>query len=245
MNKLLVDKVALVVGSSRTVVASIVQKLLLEGVRVILPAKSAQEVALLSQRIGGVNTDKLVTLLVDYPDYDKAFELAECVKEKYGKIDLAVICFDTPVSEQLLTKTDIIDWEKMVDHSITTFFVAAHVVLGNMRENKQGMFISINSANDTINKCPSALGSISRTMQTEMAKVFYEEGKLDNIKCYHLITAHSKTPEINTTRAEIPRIAEDDIGVFIVQLFKENGVGAEHLFQKFAVNAAGTTAFGI
>jgi len=244
MNKLMNDKVAIVAGSSGFVIQSIVRSLLLGNATVIVPAKSADEISMLKECMGDINTAKLVTLLTDYPDYDKAFEVAESITEQFGRIDLAVICFDTPQSVGGLTETDIIDWEKMIDHNITAFFIAARVVLGSMKENKHGMFISISSTMDAENRCGSVLSNLSSGMQTEMAKVFYEEVKECNIKCYHLMAAHFMKPSLHTGSAkEKNGIADDSIGSFIIKLFNGESQYAGSLLQKLSVNAVHDVVF--
>jgi len=244
MDKLMNDKVAIVAGSSRFVIHSIVRSLLLESATVIVPAKSVGEISMLKECVADINTARLVTLLTDYPDYDKAFEVAESITDQFGKIDLAVICFDTPESGSVLTETDIMDWEKMIDHNITAFFIAARVVLGSMKESKHGMFISINNITDADNSCRSVLADLSSGMQTEMAKVFCEEVKGCNIKCYHLAVAHLTKPSPNNSSAkEKNGIADDSIGSFIIKLFNGESQYAGSLLQMLSVNTVDDHVF--
>jgi NAD(P)-dependent dehydrogenase (short-subunit alcohol dehydrogenase family) len=244
MNKLMNDKVAIVAGSSRFVIHSIVRSLLVEGATVILPAKSADEISMLKESMADINTGRLVTLLTDYPDYDKAFEVAESIIEQFGRIDLAVICFDTPQSECGLTETSIMDWEKMIDHNITTFFIAARVVLGSMKESKHGMFISITNAAHAGDRSGSVLADLSSGMQTEMARVFCEEAKECNIKCYHLMAAHFIKPSLyNSSAKEKNGVANDSIGSFIIKLCKGETGDTANFFQTLLVDADNETVF--
>jgi NADP-dependent 3-hydroxy acid dehydrogenase YdfG len=246
MNKLLKDKVAIVAGISKPVMVSIVRSLLLENATVIVPSKSAQEITMLKECIVDIDTQKLVTLLTDYLDYNKAFELAESVTEAFGKIDLAVICFDTPVAGCVLTETNIIDWEKMVDRNITAFFITARVALANMKENKQGMFISISHSLGTENNSSSALAELSSGMQIEMAKMFCEEVKGYNIKCHHLMATHFSNPSmLSSSTVEKNGIVDNNIGNFVIKLFKRGAEEAGGLFQKVSVNAVSNNTFVI
>jgi NAD(P)-dependent dehydrogenase (short-subunit alcohol dehydrogenase family) len=243
MKRLLEDKVSVVAGSPRTVTATIVQALLQAGATVIMPAKSAQEIVMLKESLLNINTTKLVTLLTDYPDYDKAFEVAESITQQFGKIDLAVVCFDTHQSACGLTETDIMDWEKMIDHNITAFFIAARVLLDNMKENKQGMFISINHTME-IESCNSPLADLSCGMQKEMAKIFSDEVKGYNIKCHHLMAAHFTKPSLDTSSAKGEHgVADDGIGSFIIKLFNGETEDGGSVLQEISASALSNDGF--
>ncbi len=244
MNKLLKDKVAIVASNSKSVMVSMVRSLLFENARVIVPAKSAQEITMLKECMVDIDTQKLVTLLTDYLDYAKAFELAESVTEAFGKIDLAVVCFDTAFAGCVLTETDIIDWEKMIDRNITAFYTMARVVLANMKENKQGMFISISHALGTENNSSSSLADLSSGMQMEMTKMFCEAVKGYNIKCYHLTVAHFSNPfSPDSSAAEKNVIVDNNIGHIVIKLFEKEAEEAADLFQKVPVIAVSNNGY--
>lgn len=243
MNKSMNDKVAIVAGSSKFVIHSIVRNLLLANAKVIVPAKSADEISSLKECLADINTAKLVTLLTDYPDYDKAFELTASITEQFGRIDLAVICFDTPESVCGLTETEIMEWEKMIDHNITAFFIGARIVLGNMKEKKHGMFISIANAAHAVNRYGSVLADLSSGMQTEMAKVFCEEVKEFNIKCYHLMAAHFTKPLYTISSEGKNEVADDSIGSVVIKLFNGESQYAGSLLQKLSVYTVDDSVF--
>ena len=233
------EKVALIAGDFRFALVPIVKSLLRESATVIVPAKSAQEIARLKECLVDINTGNLVTLLIDYPDYDNASEVVESISEQFGKIDLAVICFDAPQSTCGLTETRIMDWERMIDHNITAFFIAARVVLWNMKANRHGMFISIsNTAHAKDSR--SVLADLSSGMQTEMAKLFSEEAKGCNIKCHHLTATHFTTSAFQRISPDGKDCAEDNsMGNFIIRLFNGETGDAECLLRKLSVNAMG------
>jgi NADP-dependent 3-hydroxy acid dehydrogenase YdfG len=237
MTTLMTDEVAIVAGPSRLVTESVVRELLLKNATVIVPAKSAREIALLKESLVGIDSGKLVTLLTDYPDYDKASEIAENIVEQFGKIDLAVISFDRPQSTGLLTESDTIEWNKMIDQNITPFFIVSRVVLENMKANKKGVIISIINALDTGEEKPSALANLCTMMQTEMAKLISEEVKKYDIKCYHLLATHFTDPLLHYSINTLHNDAElNSIGHYIFQLFNRETKDTERLFENLVLN---------
>jgi NADP-dependent 3-hydroxy acid dehydrogenase YdfG len=230
MNKLLTGKVAIAAGPSAYIISSVVQTLLQEGATVIVAAKSAKEIESLKEQLIGTNTGKLVTLLTDYPDYDKVFEISESITEQFGRIDIAIICFDSiaATAGYDIIETDIIDWEKMIDNNITAYFVGARVLLGSMKQYNKGMFVSIVNTVGFENENFFAAADLASCMQMEMAKMFFEEAAKYNIKCYHL----SVMDEANDKK-----ISNDAIGKFIMQLY--NGSGNASLFQNLKITARG------
>src|SRR6478672_1954285 len=115
MNKLLTGKVALVPGGTGNTGVGIVRSLLQEDATVIVPAKSARGIASLKEYVAGTRPGRLVTLLADYPDYDKAFDVAENIVEEFGQIDLGVAALESPAASACLTELEITDWQKMAD----------------------------------------------------------------------------------------------------------------------------------
>jgi len=226
MNKLLTGKVALAAGPSAYIISAVVQTLLQEGATVIVAARSAKEIASLKHRLTGTNTDKLVTLLTDYPDYDKVFEISESITEQFGSIDIAIMCFDAiaTAAGYNIIETDIIDWEKMIDNNITSYFVGARVLIGSMKQNKKGMFVSVVNAVGFENKNYPTVADLTSCMQMEMAKMFFEEATKYNIRCCHLSVTDGSNDE---------KFINNAIGKFIMQLY--NGGGNVSLFQNLKI----------
>jgi hypothetical protein len=113
-----------------------------------------------------------------------------------------------------------------------------------MKENKHGMFISITNAGHAGDSSGSVLADLSSGMQAEMAKVFCEEVKECNIKCYHLMVAHfSKQSPYSSSAKEKKGVADDSIGSFIIKLFNGESQYAGSLLQKLSVNPVDDSVF--
>ena len=232
MNSKLSGKITLVTDGTGCVGAGIVRSLLHENATVIVPAKSAHGIRQLKEYVADVAKGKLITLLTDYPDYDKAFDIAENVIEEYGQIDLAVAAFDAPAASPCITELAITDWQKMTDENITACFVSARIVLSFMKEFKHGMYISISNTDDFENKSSLALANISALIQTEMAKLFFEEVKKHGLKYHHLFINNAVTRDKHTRLVHKDGwITPEAVGNYIVQLYLGETGTAENLFQ--------------
>jgi NADP-dependent 3-hydroxy acid dehydrogenase YdfG len=225
MHTILTGKITFVADGTGTVGMEIVSSLLIADATVIVPAKSINKVNRLKEKVAAIQSGKLITFLTDYPEYDKAIEVVECMEEKYGQIDLAVIVFDSPKACHSLTKLSIKDWQQMADDTINAGFVCAHVFLNSMKKRKHGMYISISNAIELEKKSASVLKNIAISTQVELAKAFAAEVKEYGIQYHHLFiqpaTAANKNGQL------IPA----DAGNFIVDLFGSKNADHHTLFQ--------------
>jgi len=61
----------------------------------------------------------LITLPTDMIDYAAAADISENIRQRFGKIDLVVTAFDNDCSSLPLIETEIRDWQKIMDDSIS------------------------------------------------------------------------------------------------------------------------------
>jgi len=234
MSALLTDKIIFVACNTSLVGAGIVRSFLLEDATVIFPANNGQAITMLKELMDDINTGKLVTLLTDYPDYDKAFEIVDTVMERFGKIDIFIICFDAPTATKGLTETGIMDWEKMIDRNITAFFVGARIVLSRMKEQGQGMLVNIIGMNSSGNGTFLPLAGLSAAIQAEMTKVLYAEVKRFNIRCHNLLIVNLTATDIcntHSTRAEENKeMTPAGIASYIMKLYTCEASDSEGIF---------------
>jgi NAD(P)-dependent dehydrogenase (short-subunit alcohol dehydrogenase family) len=218
MTHFLTGKVALIAGGAGHTGIGIVRALLQEDATAIVPARSARDIGRLKEHVSGIKQGRLVTLLADYPDYDKAFDMAEDIVSAFGQIDIAVTALDSPAASACLTELAITDWQKMADENITAGFVVGRVVLEMMKKNGYGMYISMSHTEDFEKKSSLALANIAATLQVEMARIFAEGIKGSGIRYHHLFVRRQAADE-------------RQVGDFIVQLYGGRTGDATHLFQ--------------
>jgi hypothetical protein len=232
MSKLLTGKIALVAGGTGDTGAGIVHAFLREDATVIVPAKSARSIASLKEYVAGTQHGRLVTLLADYPDYDKAFDVAENIVEEFGQIDLGVAALESPAASPCLTELEITAWQKMADENITAGFVIGRVVLEMMKKNRCGMYISMCNTEDLEKKSWSALANIAATLQVEMARIFFEGIKEYGIRYHHLLISRMATRSRHSRCiGKEGWTTPESVGQFIIQLYGGQTGDAAHLFQ--------------
>ena len=232
MKKLLTGKIALVAGGTGDTGVGIVRAFLQEDATVIVPGKSARSIASLKEYVAGTQQGRLVTLLADYPDYDKAFDVAENIVEEFGQIDLGVAALESPAASPCLTELEITDWQKMADENITAGFVIGRVVLEMMKKNRGGMYISMCNTEDLEKKSWSALANIAATLQVEMARIFAEGIKQYGIRYHHLFISNMATRARNSRCINKEGwTTPEAVGQFISQLYCGRAGDVSHLFQ--------------
>lgn len=230
MNKLLSGKITLVSGAGQSMSASVIRRFLEEEATVLVPAKSMSELNRLRTALAGVDTKGLITMLMDYPDYYKAFEAAGIMMERFGKIDLAVFCFDNLFETATLAETDIIDWERMIDEQVTAYFVGARILLSTMRDQQQGMFIGMADTGSSGRVHNSALSALAQNIQQQMAAMFGAAAERHHIKWYHIALTHD-AGENPGNNANVPPSPGD----CIISLYRGEVSNTTGIFQSFSI----------
>jgi NADP-dependent 3-hydroxy acid dehydrogenase YdfG len=179
-------KIVMVTGAENPNGLGIVQYFLRQDATVIVPAARLHEITRLKSGTSNINTGKLITQLIQMPDYDRGFDIAEAIVERFGKIDIGIALFNGIASHKPLTEVHISDWQNMVDHEITPFFLSARLVLNSMKSNNEGVYISICDTGFKDMENFSPLYTIAANTKIEMSKIFAEEAKKYNISYYHL-----------------------------------------------------------
>lgn len=212
----------------------VVRALLARGATVIVPARSLHELTWLKDDVADISTGKLITLLSDMPDYDKAVDIIEGILEEFGRIDLVVSAFECRWSGPSLIDVGICDWQKVIDQYVTAYFVAGRVVLHKMRERNHGTFISIADSESIQVKAYSSLAGIATGMQVELSRLFAENIKESNVGFHHLfinnVVTRDKSPALVGKRGWI---TPEMVGNYIIRLYSGDVEQPKELFQHF------------
>ena len=221
------NKVTVLAGSTGATAISIAQMLLKENAIVIIPAKSTRDLLWIKQIEAVTGTGSIITMLVDYPDFYKALQITDDIIERFGKIDLSIVCFENSTVTKPLNQVEITDWERNIEQNITAFFVAARLSFNGIKKSRQGMFISIDFTSHTLKKEQAKLAHLSLCMQKEMAKMFFEEIKDTNMEYYHLYV----DPDKKKNKSQNKYIHPDELGAFILDLYNGNTKDKDLQFQ--------------
>lgn len=234
MGKALTGKITVVAGGTGAVGVGIVRTFLEEGATVMVPAKSLHEIHWLKEYVADVATGRLLTLLTDQADYDKTIDNVEAIVQEYGPLDLAIAAFDCQWAGPSLTGVEFRDWQKVMDETVTAWFVAARVILYLMKEHAHGMYISIGDADVGEKKQYSSLLTVAAAVQLEMARQFAEDVKGNNVLYYHLLVNNVATREKSPSLIGKPGwITPEMVGRHIIRLYRGETACPENVFQTF------------
>jgi NADP-dependent 3-hydroxy acid dehydrogenase YdfG len=211
-------KVAMIIGAVNETTSGIVKALLEQGTVVMAPVKSLQQSNWLKAVTGHITTGRLMTHITDMPDFEKANDIAESIVEKFGRIDIAVNVMVANKKDTGLSETDICDWEKMLDENITPCFVMNRIIINIMKQEHQGVYISITEKPATTKTC-SSLSRMANTVQMQLLTQFAEEAESNGIRYYHLFITDSAESSVITTTEDSPVISSENIGAEILRLY--------------------------
>ena len=218
MNNVLEGKVAMVIGTINGTTSGIVSALLQQGAVVMAPVKSLQHANWLKEATSHITTGRLMTHITDMPDFEKASDIAESIVEKFGRIDMAVNVMVANKKDTGLSETDMCDWENMLDESITPCFVMNRIIIGIMKQEHQGLYISITEKPVHTKTC-SSLSKMANTVQMQLLQQFAEEAENNGIRYYHLFVAESGQQEIKQVTEKPSEFTPENIGAALIALY--------------------------
>jgi NAD(P)-dependent dehydrogenase (short-subunit alcohol dehydrogenase family) len=219
--KELKDKVAIIgIGTSK-VCYGIITTLLQQGATVVVPAQSSHHLKLLQQHLGGVNTKKLVTLLTDLPDYDKAVELAETVHEEYGPLDLVVFPFEYMSASENLSNISVAGWQRAVEENLAAYFISCRAGINAMKQRGEGIFVAIIDTDGLAKQAQNSMTDMLMAGQIRMARSFFEEVKNSSVRFHHLFI-NNLDSGTNGKPTAGEAISPEMIGRYIITLYKDD-----------------------
>lgn len=238
VNKNFKEKIVIVTGAENPGGLGIVQYFLLQNATVIVPAARLQEITRLKSGTSTITKGKLITQLIEIPDYDRGFDIAEAIVERFGKIDIAVALFNGIASHKPLTELHISDWQNMIDHEITSFFLSARLVLNSMKSNKEGVYISICDTGFTDMESFSPLYTIAANTKMELSKLFAVEAQKYNVSYYHMcVKSANIIIEYERTHNDEHIIKHEMLAKQIMQLCQGKMEHPDEVFQSFTEHA--------
>jgi NAD(P)-dependent dehydrogenase (short-subunit alcohol dehydrogenase family) len=179
------DKVAVIGVGLAPACFGIVARLLQLDAIVIVLAQSSHHLQLLQHYVAGIHTGRLITLLTDFPDYDKAVAVTDAIQEEFGTPDIIVFSYDyTPVSVNLFD-INIARWERAVEENLAAYFICGRVAINAMKKKGTGMFAAISDIDGLVWQ-HDALAGMRVASQLQMARSFFEEVKNTGVRFYQL-----------------------------------------------------------
>lgn len=164
----------------------IVARLLQQDATVIVPVQSSHQLNMLERYLKGYHTGRLVTVLTDLPDHDKAGALADMVLDEYGPIDIVVSPFNYLLVNKGFSNISIIQWQRAVEENLAVYFIFCRVAIDAMKKSGHGMFVAIVDTEGLGSKSNNQMTEMLIAGQMKMARSFFEEVKNTGVKFYHL-----------------------------------------------------------
>jgi 3-hydroxy acid dehydrogenase/malonic semialdehyde reductase len=136
-------KTALITGATSGFGEATARQFANNGWRVIITGRRQQRLDTLQQTLGGV--DKVHTCCFDISDRQAVETALQSLPEKFADIDVLVNNAGLALGLEPADKTNLDDWETMVDTNIKGLMFITRKVLPKMRERNQGYIINIGS----------------------------------------------------------------------------------------------------
>ncbi|MDB2705789.1 SDR family oxidoreductase [Pseudomonadota bacterium] len=111
--------------------------------RLILTGRRQQRLDRLQQELGGA--DKVHTCCFDISDRKAVEHAIDSLPSQFSDIDVLVNNAGLALGLEPADKTDLDDWDKMVDTNIKGLMYCTHKLLPKMRERQQGYILNIGS----------------------------------------------------------------------------------------------------
>jgi len=223
----------MVAGYIDGVLLGIIRSLLEEDAIVVVPARSSHDILVLNTQAAEIESGKLVTILTDFPDEDKALMITNAVVEQYGQLDMVIGVFDHPHVSHTLSRVRNWDWQQAIEENLTAYFIAGKVCIAAMKKKQHGMFLAISHIATSDNDCSNSLTNVIAASKMEMTKQFYGEVKNSGVRFYHLLIDNNGERHYSLHKRDDNDKAAQALAVgdFTIRLFKGQVKYPEKLFQ--------------
>jgi 3-oxoacyl-[acyl-carrier protein] reductase len=177
------DKVAIITGASSEIGASIAQRFVEEGTKVVLLGRNLDSLEKARKKLS--NKDAAVSISCDITNEAQVLQTVERIIETYGKIDILVNsagAINDPIHFHEMPDSEI---SKLIDVNMFGVFKMTKAVIPNMRGNKNGCIINIGSISSerAIPRVHLAVYSATKAAINMFTKSIAVEYARSNIRC--------------------------------------------------------------
>jgi 3-oxoacyl-[acyl-carrier protein] reductase len=207
-------KVALVTASSGGIGMNVARRLAMEGVNVVLLARSAEKLETLAATFRseyGVRVLPVVGSMLDTSDHDR---LLAAIEGEFGRLDIAVLNTGRPPSplRAALDETDKSRWDQSYDTLLSCVIAISQRAYPLMAANGWGRMIAITSASTHMAMPHHALSTVFRAgVEAYMKHLSSEIGKdgiTVNCVAPALIDSSHREATVSYTAEQIARRRE-------------------------------------
>ncbi|CAA9220298.1 MAG: hypothetical protein AVDCRST_MAG95-507 [uncultured Adhaeribacter sp.] len=230
------DRIILVAGNASHLSQGIIKPFLQAGATVIAPAISLQDIRNLENYVARITTGRLITQLLDVPDFDQIAAFTETIREKFGRLDLAVATIDSTVNSEGLSEVELEDWQEMLEQDINLFFTCARITLPLLKQTPNALFVSACLGSYPESAEPESLATLADTIRTSMARLFALEARQHHTRYYYLRVPRPLTDKAGLIAGQPSLLPNYDlVGEYIIQLYSEPTTKERNVFPSIAL----------
>lgn len=167
------ERVALVTGGASGLGATVVRRLLAEGVAVVVADLHHPD----THAAQGVSGDKCLRIAGDVSEESDVIRFVETAKEAFGGVDILINCAGIPDTFTPTIEQDVKDFRRLIDVHLTGTYMMCKAVAPLMLARRRGSIINLSSVGGVLGLTPrnaysaakAGIGMMTRTMGCEWA----------------------------------------------------------------------------
>ena len=141
MDLKLLDKVAIITGSSRGIGKAIAENLASYGCKIALISRNIDD---LEKVKSNISTDNVICFDCDTTDQNQFKDIAQKIHNKWGSIDILVNNAGI-TRDKLLLRLSESDWDDVINTNLKGYYNTVKIVSRYMLKNRNGKIINIGS----------------------------------------------------------------------------------------------------
>ena len=213
----LTGKVAIVTGATKGIGLAIAERMINEGMRVAISARTEADVASVAKRLG----ENAIGVVCDVADPGSCAALVEQTVERFGQVDVLVnnagLGIFKPISEMTVE-----EWQLQVDVNLGGVFYCSKAALPHLSASGDGYIINIGSLASR-NSFASGTGyNASKFGLLGMTEAMMLDVRYDDVRVSIIMPGSVNTPfnnhETSTERGW--KLEADDCALAVMQLLE-------------------------
>ena len=205
-------KVAVVTGGTKGIGRAIAEALLSEGARVVVGARTAEDVERAGRELGG----DARAVVCDVRRAGDCEELVDQATDAFGGLDILVNNAGVGVFEPVADMRRE-DWDRVIETNLNGVFYCTHAAIPHLRERGGGWIINIGSLAGKNAFPGGAAYNASKFGLIGFSEALMQEVRHDGIRVSYVMPGSVATPGVGAGDADW-KIQPEDIGRIVLDL---------------------------
>jgi 3-oxoacyl-[acyl-carrier protein] reductase len=206
------SRVAVVTGGTKGIGRAIAEALLAQDVRVVVGARTAQDVEAAGQALG----ENARAVVCDVRRHDDCARLMETAVEAFGGLDILVNNAGVGVFEPVETLS-IEQWDRVIETNLSGVFYCASAAIPHLKRRGGGWLINIGSLAGKNAFPGGAAYNASKFGLIGFSEALMQEVRHDGIRVSYIMPGSVATPGFGSGDADW-KIQPEDIGQIVLDL---------------------------